>query len=57
MDELLDRMPPWMEQYEESISIEDLRIRKSNEENADELFLGPSWAKKPADKLADKDSH
>ena len=57
MDELLDRMPPWMEQYEESISIEDLRIRKSNEENVDELFLGPSWAKKPADKLADKDSH
>ena len=55
MDELLDRLPPWMEHIEESISIEDLLIRKSNEENADELFLGPSWAKKPADKLVEKD--
>ena len=45
---------PWMEQHEESISIEALRIRKPNEENADELFLGPSWAKKPVDKLTEK---
>lgn len=55
MDELLDRMPTWMKQYEESISIEALRTRKSYTENDDELFLGPSWAKKPADKLAERD--
>ena len=46
VEELLERRPVWIGQYEESISIEALRTRESYEESTDDLFFGPSWARR-----------
>ena len=52
MEELLERRPVWIGQYEESISIEALRTRESYEESTDDLFLDHLGQEEPADKLS-----